>query len=242
MPYNEVLGKLSPTFNKYWSVHQDGSLRNNGVEFVLSRPRLGAGISTALTSLMSLIGRMEDQPSCSQYTSTHVHLDVSQMKVYDYLKFLFVYRYFDEALTLSQGEHRYGNLYCLTFSQANGGFHQLRRVIEDPYRGMTDFSMERHKYGSCNLATPLAYGSLEFRAMGGCIDKDQALQWINTLCQIKMFAETLESWEDVLDLGDLSIPDLWETAGLKDSPFQSFMTEEQLIDAQSDIVLVTAGD
>lgn len=242
MPYDEVLDSTNSTFNKYWSVTNDGSLRNNGLEFVLRRPRMGAGISTALTSLEALFKRVQNKPECTQYTSTHVHLDVSQMTMYDYMKFLFVYRYFDEALTMSCGKHRYGNLYCLTFEQANAGFLKLKDVISTEGFSFRDYNMENHKYGSCNLAATNHYGSLEFRALGGCTSKNEAADWINTLCQIKRVSQELSSWEDAIQLGELPAQEFADVFGLANKAFTEYLTDEQIQSAQADIVFITAED
>lgn len=190
----------SPTFNKYWNMVNDGSLRGGaGIEFVLNKPRSGAGISTALTAFDKLIRDLPSPPKTSQSTSTHIHLDMTNNSVYDIVKFIFLYRVFENSLLSYCGEFRVNNLYCLSFQEANLPFKQLASVLNDP-RWIQNFSMDYNKYGACNLATLGRYGSLEFRSKGGVTTSQEVFDWINLLTSIKMFADNLESFEDILAL------------------------------------------
>ena len=216
------------TFNNYWRTTYDGSLRGGyGVEFVLSKPRSGAGASTALKAFDKLMKDLPNKPTTSQSTSTHVHLDMTNTSLYDVLKFLFLYRIFETALIKSCGSTRVSNLYCMSFQEANKPFMELARVLKDP-SNLSQYNMNEHKYGACNLAALTQYGSLEFRSKGGVTTAQEVIDWVNTLTSIKIFADSLESFEDVLSLASREHADIVQTVfgEYADSVAQFFQIED----------------
>lgn len=231
------------SFNKYWSVIPDHSLRDNGQEFVLTAPKSGAGVSTALKAFDVLIGRLDQKPQAPQTTSTHVHLDVSNMEVHDLVKFLFTYRLFEESLLRYCGEHRQSNLYCLTFKEASKPFMSLASALRDP-TNLRMYDTRNFKYGACNLSSLNSYGSVEFRCKGGSTSGAEIIEWVNMLTAIKMFAATVKSYDDLLMLASQEVTDIAKLVFKeKAEVIAEHIQPEDIWDAVNDIqcVLAEAG-
>ncbi len=198
---------VNSTCSRYWDIIGDGSLRDGGREFVLKRPYSPAGISTALKGFDKFIKDVPTKPEATQTTSVHIHFDVSEMSVYDYLKFISLYYLFEDALVRSCGEYRYGNLYCLTNQQAPGVFDYLRSIVRDP-SNLRRLPQGALKYGALNLAATSSYNSLEFRSMGGSTSGAEIIEWINILGAIKMYAQGIESLHEVLATASMDVKEL----------------------------------
>ena len=94
----------------YWHQEPDGSLRNNGMEYI-SKPMFGEDAVDALTELEEgLTGRgYEITPRCG----LHVHLDVSGASVGELLSTLVGFALVENAIYKYVGVERRDNIYCL---------------------------------------------------------------------------------------------------------------------------------
>src|SRR3972149_6708240 len=76
--------KKLPQFYKdltFWSVKEDGSLRNGGKEFIFKQPLGGTDIVRALEQLEKKIKEHDINPDMTHRTSLHLHIDVRNMTI-----------------------------------------------------------------------------------------------------------------------------------------------------------------
>jgi len=182
----------------YWSIVEDGSLRN-GAEFVLSEPLMGQDIIDALNGLEQYCSGIRVKQSVR--TSIHIHIDVRDLSVQQLLNMVGLYLVMEKAIYRyhKKDYDREGNIYCLPFYKANkhiyalGGLSKilsLREGDDDRYveADIRNSLQPLNKYYGLNLASLFRFGSLEFRHMEGTTSASEILEWINILMSIKKYA------------------------------------------------------
>lgn len=181
-----------------WSCVTDGSLRNNGAEFV-SRTVFGKDLTLAITALNEYLREEEPKHTFTHRTSVHIHLDVRDMTPEDLVKLFQLYCIFERALFRVSGQ-RYNNEYCIPmfhshharkrfsalFSeygelyihmQSSGAQEMLRRI-----------GQQHVKYMGLNILPIFAQGSVEFRQHSGTCDVGELTNWINLIMSLKKAA------------------------------------------------------
>jgi len=202
---------VSRVGNKYiWRNIEDGSLRNNGREFV-SIPIKGVEIPTFLNTFYTTLNRDED---CSNYqfsdrTSIHVHVNYRDQTVEQLSNLILTYLTVEPFLYDFVGGDRKYNIYCVPITQSNLIFN-LSRYFRDYERG--NASTVHHltswmKYTGFNLLTLQTYGTVEFRHLVGTDDQEHVEKWIKMLMALKEFSSK-QKYEDlkahILDLNTSS--------------------------------------
>lgn len=190
---------------KYWSVKNDGSLRNNGAEFVFRQPLAGADIINALDELESFIKDNKINPDLSDRTSVHVHVDVRDFTADEFKTFILMYATFEKPLFNYGGADRYDNIFCVPFGASKDEVNNVSIIVSsdieknpDAFRiGVND----SHKYSGCNIAAVQRFGSTEFRIHKGAWKKDELLPWVNILLCIREAASNPELSEEVTNRG-----------------------------------------
>lgn len=173
-----------------WNATEDGSLRNNGVEYI-SIPLKVKQIETALYSLFSNLPKGRE---FSKRTSIHVHMNVRTMHLEEIKSLCLIYTIFENALFKFVGQDRNKNIHCVPIRETNF----LEKM---PFFGnKTMFHMEWMKYTAFNLCPVLekTKGTIEFRHMHGTDDIEKILNWINLLLCMKIYVyknsyETIEN-------------------------------------------------
>lgn len=165
-----------------WRADSDGSLRNNGVEFI-SYPIPVSYIKSALSALFSSIPS-KNPLDFSKRTSIHIHMDVSNMPYEQLLNFVMLYVVFEDALFRYAGEFRKSSIFCVPIKDTS----LLRPDMVDSPKPIMEGSSWM-KYSACNLL-PVSYqGTVEFRHLRGTGDIDVITTWVELLCRIKKAAE-----------------------------------------------------
>ena len=183
----------------HWTLTCDGSLRNAGVEFVLSQPLGGKDVLSALSKLDSLISDYSEQigsPSFSERTSVHVHIDMRSESFSTLTHFIALFLIFEKTLFRTFGEGRDTNNYCQPVS--SGGLldtvskmvdaTQKREGNSPIYHGVKGSS----KYNALNIRSLYGLGSVEFRLHRGEWKSEKLLLWINTLLSLADYASKNE--------------------------------------------------
>jgi len=175
------------SFRKYWNIVEDGSLRDGGLEFVLSRPFAGSDLIKALKEFDKTISKYKDRIILSERTSVHVHIDVRSLDYSQLLKFVSLYTIFEEPLfRLAGGEDRKNGIFATSLSNAEGYINHLGSEGDSPSeRNAKDIISNFSKYSACNLAAVRQYGSLEFRNHEGTYDTERILKWVNVLLLLR---------------------------------------------------------
>lgn len=186
-----------------WVAKEDGSLRGSaggdqrgGIEYVLSEPCSREQVRPMLTQLFDFMDKSQAEFIISNRTSSHVHVNVSQMKINEVTSMIILWAIFEEALANWCGENRVGNHFCLRGKDCSV-------AVDAYYQGLTDSQFrfnipEGAKYMACNYRALQAYGSLEFRTFGGCDDINRLDLWIKFLLALKDYSRTVMNNPEII--------------------------------------------
>ena len=168
----------------FWQIKTDGSLRNNGVEFVTDK-LFGEDLIHALDELGEFL--LDNSCSISDRCGIHVHIDVRDLKPEEYERLILDYIIFEKILFKYCGINRQNNLYCLPFCRSD----HYKRVMSDISHSIKSgkkfvgFISNFERYSALNLAATSKYGSLEFRQLPTTTDMSRVLDWINIIMCLK---------------------------------------------------------
>lgn len=166
-----------------WTVHNDGSLRQNGVEYVFNNPLWGGDIDAALQAF-------EDNTKGVKfidtgYGSTHVHYNVGNLYTTEVMSIVVGWSILEDAFLTVCKPSRDGNNFAQRFNVLN----QLVNVLSTQYtsggnrieRLFTGISPDYWKYANLNLATIRGLGTLEFRPYHSTWDIKEIRSWIDRI-------------------------------------------------------------
>ena len=182
----------------YWRVTRDGSLRDNGIEFILAHPTCGQTLIDAISELGTYLAGTEAR--ASDRTSVHVHLDFRSNTVEQTFQFLMMYAILERTLIkYAGGEARANSIYCIPLYKS---FETIRewgmlneKAIKSPRmtRDACAGSVQRsEKYAACNIKPLGGFGSIEIRIHKGCKDMDRILEWVQILLALKLYTDTVQ--------------------------------------------------
>lgn len=194
---------VDPLFNLMWQVKEDGSLRNNGLEFV-SFPLKGHCIPIAINKLHWLLTTF-NKVDFSARTSVHFHINVRDLTVEQLFKVLLLYMVFEQNLYhyvfTATNVGRADNIFCVPIQQcivgtaASGIISRFERGQQREALG----SLLQHwkKYTGLNFLPVSSLGTIEFRQMSGTIRPTVLMEWVNILLCLKQFAKRSQSFADL---------------------------------------------
>lgn len=167
----------------YWNVHEDGSLRGENAEYVLKKPVSRERVPVALNYLNKKLE--ESLLHFSHRCSTHVHINAQEMTGLDLYKWITMYAIFEGILMEYCGEHRKGNLFCLSMADSQAIVDSFREAVIRKRHISYVNAQEHMRYAALNAASLGKFGSLEFRALYGTVDPSIILPWIDVLLAIR---------------------------------------------------------
>ena len=144
----------------YWYVKHDGSLRDDGVEFVTDK-LYGKDLSLALDELNDYFKTLKFNPTESDRCSVHVHLDIRDLSKTEFIRLLIDYAVFETVLFNYCGKHRLENLYCLPFARSD----MFKKTLADMYTSFEEQTKFTHmikgfpKYSALNVGASAIYCS-----------------------------------------------------------------------------------
>lgn len=180
-----------PTF-AFWVQHQDNSLRDFGVEYVLKQPlQIEKEIPEALEEFKEKTKHVKFKEQ-SNTTSVHVHMNMLNLNTLQFANFLTVYSLVENLLVRFCGESRTSNLFALPICDAEETYVNILELL----RGIGNFKyhtlnlpVESTKYAAINLSALSRFGSLEIRTMGGVTDTKVILDWVSILNALLEYAK-----------------------------------------------------
>lgn len=196
----EVRKQLSKVWDsRFWTLHNDGSLRNIGYEFVLSRPIKTREIDPALTDWLNNVQYHQLKFVDSKRASVHVHCNVQDYTILEVFNVLASYWLVEPLLLEIAGNERKGNLFCLGINSADTVHSQL---ITNLKKGQffQNFSKDSFRYASINLEALYKFGSLEFRIMRGTQDTQLIAKWAKELRSLVDNAKKFKSPHEIITL------------------------------------------
>lgn len=174
-----------------WRHEGDGSLRDNGIEYVLDGPKGGEDAEAAIIAFSKFAA--EVKPTINERTSTHLHIDFRDDHVKDVGRFLSMYAVLEDTLFQLCDESRINNPYCVPMCSSSVMMNAMSRMLSGSWPESEAFS-ERMRYGAMNLASLPRYGSLEVRMRETIVDADEVFFWVNIFLSIKQF---IRQWDDL---------------------------------------------
>lgn len=179
-------GNIQCVDTAYWRSEDDQSLRgrfpDERHEFV-SRVLKAHAISNALDEL---IDKQKDARfDFSFRTSTHVHVNCTDMELSAVSAFVYLYYLLERDLMKYCGPSRNNNRFCLRMVDSEAQVDILKGIIDNGFRDIRLFVDEGMRYAACNLAALLKYGTIEFRGMRGTMYKQVLMNWTGQLLHLR---------------------------------------------------------
>lgn len=190
-----AISEFAPLLQPTWNIVADGSLRNMGYEFV-SIPIRGDNIYKALRGLRVLFEKYTPKYEFSERTSIHVHVNARRLTLEQLFCLLLTYIVVERSLfrfVEASGFIRDRNIFCAPIQDSKWylNLHELISLWEDKkYEKFLHVLLHSwRKYTSLNIIPLQKLGTLEFRHMGGTMDLDLLMNWINILLSLRRYAE-----------------------------------------------------
>ena len=160
-----------------WEGHGDGSLRNNGLEWI-TRPIPARDAPAALHELF----RGGAEACCfTPRTSIHVHFDCTQYTKDQVLDVVLLYLHFEKKLYNFVGRGRIKNIYCVPINETSLSQALLTDRFDRKVMGWK-------KYTGLNLLPLRQHGTMEFRHMHGTSDVRKISLWIRFISSMFNYA------------------------------------------------------
>jgi len=165
---------------------RDGSLRNNGMEFITA-PMTYSNLAYCLE--MFFKKNPINVNNYSERTSIHVHTNCLPLQWEQIQSLCLVYQLLEKLLFMWVGDDRDKNIFCVPWHQTNLTY----KVLKDDHDHTKFRSWQ--KYTALNLLPLYTQGTVEWRHMAGHCDVARILQWCRLINQIYTFvqAHTLEA-------------------------------------------------
>jgi len=182
----------------YWKITEDGSLRNNGREFV-SVPIKAFRVENALTSLFKY--QINQDIEFTERTSIHIHMNVRTMTLEQLKTMILLYLVFEKALFRYVNAERYNNIFCVPLNETSFGENLTHLFHSDR------LAINWSKYTALNLCPIFEKGTIEFRHLHGTKDIPEIVNWINLILCLKKAALKNSSeylWDKVRTLNTSS--------------------------------------
>jgi hypothetical protein len=159
-------------------VTKDGSLRNNGKEFITT-PKSLAGVMSDFKHLFKHI-ELGDNPFTAR-TSIHVHMNVILMKHENFLALIYTYAALEPFFFNFVGKNRATNIHCVPLYDT-----YLSKYYKDQNPGI--LVSKWSKYTALNIRPVISQGSIEFRHMYGTGDIFLFTKWISYIEKLFNFS------------------------------------------------------
>lgn len=151
----------------------DGSLRNNGVEFITKPMPFDDALNTFNVLHKGLT--LGPEPYTSR-TSIHVHVNMASMTLAQLKHFLLTYALLEPVFFEVAGETRKHNIHCVPLS-----FTILPSIYNKPIQ---DIVKAWTKYSAFNLMPVRTQGTVEFRHLYGTGDFEVYQKWLTLIKEL----------------------------------------------------------
>jgi hypothetical protein len=159
---------------KVWQRITDGSLRNNGVEYI-TYPIAAKWTPYALQDLLG--NAFSDECCFSPRTSTHIHVNCQDLKTVQVIDILLLYAALEPFFYQFAGRGRSKNIYCVPLQDAE-------MVAFAANRDLNVIVQSWSKYTGFNLLPLAEKGTLEFRHMHGTFNHTKLSVWIRLILKL----------------------------------------------------------
>ena len=166
-----------------WTVKEDGSLRNSGLEYVTPPVTYEKALESFQNLHTSLVLR-EDTDCFSERTSIHVHLNCGGLEESQVKNLLFLYAIFEPLFFRLVKEERINNIHCVPLEWTHLSTYYGRNL--DTIKGRWS------KYTAFNISPLSQFGTVEFRHMHGTNNYDTFKTWLTTIDNLFYLCQNVE--------------------------------------------------
>jgi hypothetical protein len=183
----EGLDRKGDLYTPSWVVVNDGSLKEEGKEFI-SCPIQTQYLEIELIKLFNSLRSHRITQRCS----VHVHLNVRDFTYKELFNFLLLYIVFERSLYRFSGD-RWNNIHCVPIYAFKDFILSFLKNLK-----LGSIPCKWKKYHGLNLS-PIwggessLLGTVEFRQMGGCTDIQKIMDWINLIVSLKDTAKNIDT-------------------------------------------------
>jgi Putative amidoligase enzyme len=159
------------SFENFVSTH-DGSLRNDGMEFI-SKPLDRGSLLSSFKNLHADIQLYDEDMAFTSRTSTHVHINCRNLTAGQTRQLVLFYALFEDFFFAMVNKDRRGNIHCVPLTET---------FLPSIYKyDLTRYLKNWHKYTALNVLPLGKQGSIEFRHLQGTRDDQLLSAWLMTL-------------------------------------------------------------
>ncbi len=163
-----------PYSQMIWNVENDGSLRNNGKEFIFAAPIEARYVPLMIDNLYNTLLKNEFETSFR--TSIHCHVDCRDMDVLSVGALVILYTLYEDIFFTCLDVHRQDNIYCVPLTKAPLGWD---------FTAPASISM---KYAALNTECLKRFGTVEFRHLEATSDVDKIISFVKMFVELRDFA------------------------------------------------------
>lgn len=169
---------------------EDGSLRNNGWEYITQYPKDRKTLIEETTALHSFLKLDPKKDPFSYRTSVHVHVNCASITLEQTRNIILLYALFEDFFFAMVKPIRRDNIHCvaLTDTYLPSKYHLNLQGIHQNW----------HKYTALNACRLKDLGTLEFRHMHGTGDMNELNVWLSVLENVWTLGQTVEISADTL--------------------------------------------
>lgn len=193
---------------------EDGSLRNNGIEFVTCPHE----VKYTETLLGMLFKHLPEKAEFTPRTSIHVHFNVRDMSIEQVSSVLYTYLAVEKLLYRWVGVDREKSIFCVpiqeTVLMSNFGYLISKNNIR---------ALSWMKYTGLNVLPIREKGTIEFRHLYGTKDLNRILLWINLISCIMEYAKKTPADRVINTILELNSNSEYRT--FVEEVFQEYSTE-----------------
>lgn len=164
-------------------IKEDGSLRNNGMEFVTYPLHYREAMQQVEKVLSHFQSNTESH--FSERTSCHVHVNVGDMTCHQLAAMLLAYQVVERLLFAFVGGDRDKNIFCVPLAECATSYQAARRLNELDIMKVLDTWRKYTAFNFCRLSDIC---TVEFRHMPGTPDANKIGQWMRMIKSLRDFA------------------------------------------------------
>lgn len=188
---NKADPDLRKLYKVLWVVKDDGSLRNNGLEWVTPAGITAGDATIALRVLEKYFKEIMPNIQANARTGVHIHVNFNDKTPEQLGSLIALYSVFEKSLFAFCGG-RTKNGYCVPVRHsATAVPDTLRLIAQGPVKPYDVWRMCRNvpKYSAMNLGAMSEFGSVEFRHAQGTVNPAQdVIPWLHVIVSLYEYA------------------------------------------------------
>ena len=209
----------------------DGSLRNNGYEYITS-PMTYSNAAFCLGRFFEKAKVTED--NYSERCSVHVHTNCIDLTTEQLTSILLLYQTFEKVLFDFVGHDRDKNIFCVPWSHTTLNYGIAGRVVSGDAAALRRWQ----KYTALNLLPLLEQGTIEWRHLHGTPDLELILKWMDIIGSMFQYSRNVPLTaikQEIIDLNTTSQYRQFMSAVFKDH-FPSLLRATTEVDIEDGVL------